>query len=522
MLEKVTCQFCSSRCGMLVNIENKRLTKLLKAPCERACPAGIDVPRYIRFIADGKYEDAVRVIREKVPFPGVLGCVCHHPCEDVCRRGEADQALSIKALKDFVASRTRNAVPPATPGPGSGKKVAVVGSGPSGLTAAFNLTAAGHAVTVFEMLPEAGGMMRSGIPAYRLPKDILDKEIAFISAAGVEIKTNSRVDSVDSLLERGFDAVFVGTGATRGMQLDIDGRDDANVMDCVTFLRRANAGEKIHLGAEVAVLGGGYAAVDSARTALRLGAKAVTIIYRRTRNEMKVNPAEMEHAVAEGIHIRLLAAPHRISIANGRLNLECIEQRLGVFDESGRRRPEDIECSEFRQEFDTIIMAVGQQPDLPAGFGIARHEDRSVQVDPHSLATSKKGVFAGGDAVTGPASVIEAIAAGRQAAASIDKYLGGQSAVKVSGPLASVADFEREVAYVPGFKNRMPVEALPPEESVKSFSRVESSLTEENAMEEADRCYWCDLADGDPEHPLSQGWCCKRGRSDTARRLVRA
>ncbi len=340
---------------------------LVTAPCSHICPANIDVPRYIRFIAQGKPAEALAVIREKIPFPFVCGYVCVHPCEAKCRRALLDEAISIKELKRFAAEHGNGLWKEnARVAPATGKRVAIVGSGPAGLTAAYYLAKLGHAVTVFEALPEAGGMMRVGIPDYRLPKDILRADIKEIETIGVDIKTNTRVDSLDGLLAQGYNAVFLATGAHQGIKIGVKGEDSPGVMDCVSFLREVSLGKKVKVGERVAVIGGGNAAIDSARTALRLGAREVTILYRRTQSEMPASAEEIEGAIAEGVKIEFLVAPSRIARKNGRVELGSIRMRLGAIDASGRPRPEPIEGSEFLMSFDTIIAAVGQRPEIPS------------------------------------------------------------------------------------------------------------------------------------------------------------
>jgi len=464
---------------------------LVTAPCSHICPAGIDVPRYIRFIADGKPAEALAVIREKIPFPTVCGLVCFHPCEAKCRRGQLDEAIAIRMLKGYAAAHDTGEwkqnfkVAPAT-----GKRVAIIGSGPAGLTAAYYLAKLGHLVTVFETLPEPGGMMRVGIPDYRLPKDILRAEIKEIEDIGVEIRTNTRVDSIDRLFEEGYNAVFLAIGAHQGMRIGVEGEDSPRVIECVDFLREVSLGKKVELGNRVAVIGGGNAAVDSARTALRLGAKEVTIVYRRTQAEMPASPEEIDEALAEGVQVYFLASPSRIISQDRRVELECIRMELGAMDASGRRRPEPIEGSEFIMGFDTIIAAIGQRPEIPQQFNLAIGRGNVIEVDPDTLATNREGVFAGGDVVSGPASVIEAIAAGRQAAISIDKYLGG------SGDIDEVlAPSEEAVAPLEEAeeKRRPQMPTLPLKERLGSFSQVELGYDDEKAIEEAERCLRCDL-----------------------------
>ena len=284
-----------------------------KAPCKEACPAGVDVPRYLRFIAAGKYAAALAVIRESIPLPAVCGYVCPAPCEIKCQlAGVADAPEAIRTLKRFAADHASPERPGDRRMPLTGKRVAIVGSGPAGLTAAYYLARAGHRPTVFEALPESGGMMRLGIPAYRLPRNVLDADIEAIKKTGVEVKTGIRIESPDSLLAEGYDAVFIAVGAHRGARMGIEGEGSPGVVDALSFLREVNLGKSPDVAKRVAVVGGGNSAVDAARTALRLGAKEVTIVYRRTRTEMRAYPGEIEEAIREGVHFEFLASPRRI------------------------------------------------------------------------------------------------------------------------------------------------------------------------------------------------------------------
>ena len=464
---------------------------LVTAPCSHTCPAGVDVPRYVRFIAEGKFAEAVAVIREKIPFPSVCGHVCVHPCETRCRRGLLDDAIDIRVLKRFATEhdtglwKLNSRVAPPT-----GKRVAIIGSGPAGLTAAYYLAKLGHSVTVFEALPEPGGMVRVGIPDYRLPKEILKAEIDEIKGVGVDIRTNTRVDSPEELFKQGYNAIFLAIGAHQGTRIGVEGEDSPQVKECISFLRDVTLGKEVKLGERIAVIGGGNAAIDSARTALRLGAKEVTIVYRRTQAEMPASPEEIEAALAEGVKVYFLAAPSRIISQDGELKLECIGMELGAVDASGRRRPEPIKGSEFSMSFDTVIAAIGQRPEIPDKFALATGQGNTIQVDPDSLATAREGIFAGGDAVSGPASVIEAIAAGRQAAISIDKYLGGNGEIDETlappeGALAPLKEAEE--------KRRPQIPTLPVTERLGGFAEVELELSKEIAIEEAKRCLRCDL-----------------------------
>jgi NADH-quinone oxidoreductase subunit F len=464
---------------------------LVKAPCTHTCPAGIDAARYVRLILQGKFAESLAVIRERVPFPAVLGRVCFHPCEAKCRRGQLEQAIAIRALKRAAAEyggemwkeNSRHLAP-------TGKRVAIVGSGPAGLTAAYYLAKLGHSVTVFEALPEPGGMMRVGIPEYRLPRDILSSEIEEITRAGVEIKTNHQVNSVEELFQQGYHAIFLALGAHQGMRMGVTGEDSPGVLECVSFLRQINLGNKVELGSKVAVVGGGNAAIDAARTALRLRAREVTILYRRTQAEMPASEEEVREALHEGVDIQFLVAPSQVTRDNGRLRLECRRMELGRVDASGRRRPEPVPGSEFILEFDTVIAAVGQMPDA-ARFGLPTGRGNTLQVDPDTLATPREGVFAGGDVVTGPASVIEAIAQGRQAAISIDRYLGGEGDIEEK--LAPPDDLTSLPGIEEGEKYRPDMPLLLREERLRGFAEVEKGYSADVAREEAGRCLRCDL-----------------------------
>jgi len=464
-------------------------------PCRNACPAGIDVPRYVHLIVEGRFADAVSVIKEKVPFPSILGHVCTHPCEEACRRGELNEPVAIKQLKRFAVEHSKGTgerkprIAPST-----GKKVAVVGSGPAGLSAAYYLASLGHSVTVFEALPFLGGMMRVGIPRYRLPMEVLDAEIEeIVEKSGVAVRTNARIESLDWLFDQGYQAIFLALGAHEDIGLRIKGEDAPSVLKCLPFLREVNLGCEVDVGEKVAVIGGGNAAIDASRTALRLGAREVTILYRRGKAEMPADKEEVEEALEEGVKIKFRVGPSSISTADGRVKLECVRMKLGRPDASGRRHPEPIPGREFSMDFDTVIVAIGQAPSVPPGFGSRLNRHGTIRVDPDTLATSREGVFAGGDVVLGPSSVVEVAAMGRRAAISIDRYLGGDGKIEESAIQIPKGEMwlgrDEDFASWP----RARAEPLLLEERLSDFAEVEACLDKEEAVREARRCLRCDL-----------------------------
>ncbi len=475
-------------------------------PCHRACPAGIDIPRYIRLIGRGRPSAALAVIREKVPFPGSLGRVCVHPCEQACQRGrQIDKPLSIRMLKRYAADHGDDSWKRrARRDPPTGKSVAIIGAGPAGLTAAYYLARKGHRAVVFESLPQPGGMMRVGIPEYRLPRDILAAEIRDIEEAGVEIKLNHPVESIDSLLQSGFNAVFIGIGSHKGMPLGVDGDRLPGVIDAAEYLRRVNLGERIQIGEKVGVVGGGNVAIDAARISLRLGAKKVTIFYRRTRAEMPANPEEIEAALEENIEIMYLVAPSKVTREGNKLKLECIRMELGAPDASGRRSPVPIKGSEFITELDTIIAAIGQRTVAYEGYGVALNRNNTIKVN-EQMMTSRSGVFAGGDCVTGPKTVIEAIAAGRRAAIAIDRYLGGDGDIS-----ESLVEPEEAKTWL---QRSLPTEkeavftALPPARRAGTFEEVEHGFKKTVAEAEAMRCLQCHVIAPPGEKTLEEARC---------------
>lgn len=400
--------------------------------CQEACPIGQDVRGYVTLIAQGKMEEALRVIRKTNPLPAICGFICHHPCEEACLRGRVDDPVAIRILKRFVATHRPERKPPRLRKAGKeSKKVALVGAGPTGLTAAHELAWLGYRVTVFEALPVAGGMLWVGIPAYRLPRDILQEEIDAIFSLGVELRAGLVLGddfTVDDLRKEGFQAILIATGAHRSQRLNIEGEGLEGVLGGVEFLRKINLGEEITIGKKVAVIGGGNVAIDSARSALRLEANEVAIYYRRSKKEMPAIPEEIREAEREGIQMHWLTGPRAFLGTNGRVRgMTCVRNKLGKPDASGRRRPIPVEGSVHTVGADTVIVAVGQATDIKRlQIGAEITKDGTIEVEPQTASTSVPGIFAGGDVVTGPGWAIDAIAWGKTAARGIHTYLSGK------------------------------------------------------------------------------------------------
>ena len=402
-------------------------------PCRAACPADVNVQGYIALLQQGKFKESVELIRRSMPFPAICGRVCFSPCQDACSRKNVDQPVGIRYLKRLAADieREQGRIKPDPIPKTHSEKVAVVGAGPAGLSAAYELAKLGYPVTVFERMPEPGGMMRYGIPDYRLQKYVVANEIAYIQELGVEITTGVEFGKdvqLDTLRNNGYKAIFIANGAQLSTKLGIPGEDLEGVFHAVEFLRHVSLGKTVDVGEKVAVIGGGNSAIDAACTSLRLGAKEVTILYRRSRKEMPALPHEIEAAQEEGVKFHFLVAPKQIIGEGGRVKLiECLRMELGEPDASDRRRPIPVQGSEHTYEVDTVIAAIGQMAETSCLPSILLDERaRAISVDPLTLETKIPSVFAGGDIVTGPASIIEAIGAGKRAAVSIDRYLNGK------------------------------------------------------------------------------------------------
>jgi NADH-quinone oxidoreductase subunit F len=474
---------------------------IISSACQHICPISQDVPSYIGLIAQGKFEEAVKVVRKENPLPLVCGRVCNTPCEGKCVAGEWDDPIAIRLLKRFLADYEMKHGSGGEEKPKSIKeeKVAIVGSGPGGLTCAHYLALEGYKVTIFESQEIPGGMLALGIPNFRLPKDVLKYEIDRIKGLGVEIKTNTTVGKDISLekLKEEYKAVFIAIGAQKGLKMKIPGEDAEGVIDAIEFLRDINLGCKVKVGDKVIVVGGGNSAIDAARVAKRLG-KDTKILYRRTRAEMPAIKSEIEEALTEGIDIQFLAAPVNVISSNGKLEaVECIRMELGEMDQSGRRRPVPIEGSEFKVEVDTLVLAISQEPDVSSlsGNGLNISKWNTIEVDPETLLTNIQGVFAGGDVVTGPNTVTEAMAHGKTAARMIDKYIKGEKLereYKVTRPAVYVEAVKLTEQETKSLK-RPKAQSIPVDQRLKDFSEVELGLTEADAILEAKRCLRCDL-----------------------------
>jgi heterodisulfide reductase subunit A len=461
-------------------------------PCRAACPAGVNAQGYTALISQGKFKEAIEVLRRTMPFAGVCGRVCTHPCETDCERGKVDEPVAIRSLKRFMADYElkvgREKAAPAEKT--KDNKVAIIGSGPAGLACAYDLVRQGYPVTVFEAAPQSGGLLRYGIPSYRLPNETVDNEISYIEELGVDIKTNTPVKELDELFNQGYKAIFLATGAGTSVKMGIANEDARGVIQSLDFLEQANSGEKVDLGNRVAVIGGGNAAVDAARVAKRLGAKEVSIVYRRSRAEMPAIETEVDEAQQEGIKLHILAAPVEVLTENGQLtSIQCIRMELGEPDASGRRRPIPVKGSEFNMDVDNVIVAIGQRVDktmLPEGLEYTSWG--TLSVDPITLQTNIEGVFSGGDVVSGPADVIASIAAGKESAISIDRYLSGID-LKEGRPttIKIVTEVSKEGVEIKA-RVAMPILEL---DKRGDFAEVELGFDEKTAIEEAKRCLNC-------------------------------
>ncbi len=491
-IDEDTCDGCAAVGGAVT------ASKQLTSPCKAHCPAHMNVQGYVRLAAKRKFQEALALMKEDNPFPAICGRVCDHPCEAYCNRGEIDTPVAINMIKRFVADldldeKTRYM--PEVKAPKT-DKVAVFGSGPAGLSCAYFLAREGYPVTVFEKDEVIGGMLTTGIPSYRLPKDLVEAEIQVIRDMGVEMKTGIGFGTditVEALRKDGCKAFFIAIGTQECKQMGAEGEDLAGVFAGIEFLKSVNQGERPDIGRRVAVIGGGNTAFDAVRTARRLGAGDACLIYRRTIDEMLANTDEIQEAQAEGIPIHILTQPVRFIGTEGRVTaVECVKMQLGAPDESGRRAPEPVPDSAFTIEVDAVINALGQESDwacLTPECACQLTDWGTIHVDPVTFQSDDVDIFAGGDAVTGPRTVIEAIAGGKEAAISIDRFIQGIDLREGRGGETALAtEFSREM-YHPAKRAEMPV--LKPEDRVTHFEEVQLGLTEERVVEEAKRCLAC-------------------------------
>ncbi len=490
------------------------------SPCRQACPIGIDIARAFHQASMGELEEALAIYRLDNPLPGICGRVCYHPCELECNRRQFDEAINIRGFERFLSDHGRVDLRREAPASARRERVAVIGAGPAGLSASYHLARLGFPVTVFEALPEPGGMLRYGIPEYRLPREILRREIGYIEQIGVAIRTGVRVgtDLFLADIKKDYPAVFIAAGAHGGTRLGVEGDELRGVMEGIKFLRQISLGEKIKVGKKVAVIGGGNTAIDCARTARRLGAKEVRIVYRRSAAEMPALAEDVASVQKEGIQVDFLAAPGRVISRKGRVaSLECLRMELGAPDASGRPQPVAIQGSEFLVPVDTVIAAVGQVPEVEfAGeLGLSLSRSGVIEISPETAETSVEGVFAGGDSAGGKAFVADAIAAGKMGALAILCYLEGKDIRKEFEarqigarpsfsfrqeiePGKDPVDLKKVVSYgeintlcfLPGPRKENP-DLLTPEESIRAFQEVKAGLSAEEMGDEISRCFQC-------------------------------
>ena len=460
-------------------------------PCVAQCPAGVDIPGYVALVGAGRYADAVRLIRKDNPFPGACGLVCEHPCESRCRRNMIEGAVNIRGLKRYAVDHA-GIVPPPPCAEATGKTVAIVGGGPSGLSAAFYLSLMGHKVTVFESRKQLGGMLRYGIPSYRLPREELQKDIDAILATGVEVNLGVTIGKDISLAElhRRYDAIYISIGAHTDKKVGIEGEDARGVISAVEMLRAIGDGTMPDFtGKNVVVIGGGNVAMDCCRSAARLGAKTVSVAYRRRQQDMTALAEEVEGAMAEGVELLTMMAPVRIEADenDNAVALWVQPQRVGAIDSAGRPRPEKAAEPEVRVPADVIIVAIGQSIELKAfeEAGVPIHRGTIAALSSGGIENNK-GIFAGGDCVTGPATVIKAIAAGKVAAANIDEYLGFEHRIEVDVKIPKAYLGERPSCG----RSELPMEKA--FERKENFQCIECGFTDEVAKQEAQRCLRCD------------------------------
>lgn len=510
LLKDADCRFCGAcaevcptgtiRDALNWNPTEKRDTLI---PCQAECPAHADVPRYVRLVKEGRYDEATAVIHERIPFPECLGRVCAHTCEGQCRRGEVNEPISIRNIKRYAAEHTNNELWKKNQKklPATGKKVCVVGGGPAGMTAAFYLAKQGHAVTLKDAYPTLGGQMAYGIPSYRLPREVIAKEAAYLDEVGVQVEHNCWVTKPGELL-KDFDAVLIAVGTHEGNRLKMPGNELPGVLLCSDFLRNAAMGRDTGMGRRVVIMGGGNVAFDCARTAVRLGAEDVSLAFRKKRVQLTADLEEIDQAEEEGVHILEARTFDRILGTDHVEGVEFSIVKRNYKDENGRVVTEKEEGSAHVVEADTVIFAAGQHTDLPAEANLERGKANSITVNEENLMTSVEGVFACGDAIYGTKTVIKAVASGRKAASEIDRYLGGSG--DITEKLVVTEAPSQAIGKIEGFGDlkRAGEEFLDPAERRQDFRPISGGICDAAICGEAERCLQCDLRFGITGHRL--------------------
>jgi NADH-quinone oxidoreductase subunit F len=472
---------------------------LVRAPCQSACPASVDVPGFVSLVGEKRYADALKLHRERNPFAAACARICFHACEEHCRRSSLDSSLAIRGVKRFMVEQEMIIQVPECKEnkKNAAKQVAIIGAGPAGLSCAYFLARLGYKPKVFDAAPRPGGMMAQTIPSYRLPREILAREVRMIERLGVDIECNKTLGTdftLESLKTDGYEAVFLAVGAPDGLKLGLPGENAEGVYEAMSFLRDYNIRGSVPVGKNVIIIGGGNAAIDAARTAARLDAENVTVLYRRTREQMPAYEEEIEEAEAEGVKLQLLTSPEEILVEDGKVvGIRCKTMELGAFDRSGRRRPVSGEDADFIVPCDQVIAAIGQSVDLPgmtAGLSLNIQRNGYLATDALTKQTSENWIFAGGDVATGPASVIDAVADGEKAAAGIDQFLSGRNNAFWREEKRGDAFFDPDAEPVSSERELQPV--LPVERRRCNFDEVEQPWDEATAIRQAKRCLRCD------------------------------
>ncbi|MBN1364580.1 MAG: FAD-dependent oxidoreductase [Syntrophaceae bacterium] len=473
-------------------------------PCTVECPAGIDIPGYIRYLAQGNDRAALELIKQNMPLPGVLGRVCPRPCEDGCRRQLVEEPIAICHLKRYAADAVSdggNEYIPESMKP-TGKKVAIVGAGPAGLSAAYYLQLKGHKTVIYDSHEAPGGMLRFGIPAYRLPRNVIDREYEIAGKLGAEFRFNVTIGKDVTLdkLKQDYDAVFLAIGAQKAQGTRVEGENLPGVLSGIAFLAEASRNEKTPIGNRVMVVGGGNTAVDAARTSIRLGAREVIILYRRTRKEMPAWEVEVDEAEKESVKLEILAAPTKIEkLSDGSLSVTCIRMKLGDPDASGRRSPVPQPGSEHVRVVDNVIAAIGQSVDSKMMTNVELAKWGGIIADERTMRTNQEKIFAGGDCVTGADIAVRAVASGKRAAIAIDQYLMGQEVIgepfTYNHSMGKIEEISKKVIEGREKQKRVKMPELAAETRITNFQEVETGFTADPVRYEAKRCLECDCGD---------------------------